>query len=98
MNVLVVLTFVAVAVLVAALAVYLVWIIVILRSVRHTAGLIVFGVRAIADQVAPAGPIVDDINADLIGVRDALRGLLERHGEPAEAKDEQEAPDIVGPR
>ncbi len=97
MTVLVMSTFVAVGILVAALALYLVLIAFILGKVRDHAGLIVFGVRAIADQVTPVKPVLGEINADLSGVRDVLRELLERHGEPGKPEEATAQPDIVGP-
>ncbi len=88
MSALVVVTFVAIGVLVAALALTLITIIAILRSIRQTAGLILFGVRAIADQVSPVEDIVGEINADLAGVRDALRSLLEEAGGTGAVREE----------
>ncbi len=84
MRALVIVTYVAIGALVAALAVVLLTIVVLLRKIRHTAGLILFGVRAIANQVAPVGPVVEEINSDLIGVRDALQSILDRAGEEPE--------------
>lgn len=82
MTALVIVTFVAIGVLVAALAVYLITIMTILRSVRHTVGLVLFGVRAIAHQAKPVREVVSEMNAELTGVRDALQSLVEK----AEAK------------
>ncbi len=82
MTALVIVTFVAVGVLVAALALYLITIIALLRNIRRTAGLILFGVRAIAEQAGPVGEIVGEINADLTGVRNALQGLLQQPAGP----------------
>lgn len=77
MSALVVVTFVALGILVAALALTLITVIAILRGIRRTAGSILFGVRAIADQLSPVEGIVGEINTDLTGVRDALRSLLQ---------------------
>lgn len=63
------------AVLVAALAFYLVWVIVILRRLTDTLGKVSFGVSAIALRVAPIGPVVTEINADLAAVAGALEDL-----------------------
>lgn len=98
MSTLVLLTFVAVGMLVAALAVYLITVILVLRNVRQTAGLILFGVRAIADQATPVAPIVGEINADLTSVRDALAGILDAAGKPIEPQNaEGRTRDIIEP-
>ncbi|CAN5263027.1 hypothetical protein BH24ACT10_BH24ACT10_07720 [soil metagenome] len=62
-------------VLVAALAFYLLWVVVILRRLTDTLGKVVFGVRSIAHRVQPVGGIVGEINGDLVGVADALEAL-----------------------
>jgi len=62
-------------VLVAALAFYLIWVVFILRRLIDTLGKVVFGVDAIAHRVQPIGPIVNDLNADLGAVADALETL-----------------------
>lgn len=74
-------------VLVAALAFYLIWVVVILRRLVDTLGKVVFGVRAIAHRVQPVGPVVAEINADLTGVADALDDLVRQlqPGQPARA-------------
>lgn len=63
-------------VLVAALAFYLLWVVVILRRLVDTLGKVVFGVRAIAHRVAPVESVLDEVNTDLAGVADALEGLV----------------------
>jgi len=62
-------------VLVAALAFYLVWVVVILRRLTDTLGKVVFGVASIAHRVQPVESLVGEINGDLIGVADALEAL-----------------------
>lgn len=62
-------------VLVAALAFYLIWVVVILRRLTDTLGKVVFGVGSIAHRVQPIGPLVTEINSDLGGVADALEAL-----------------------
>jgi len=62
-------------VLVAALAFYLIWVIVILRRLVDTLGKVSFGVSAIALRVAPIGPVVAEINSDLTAVAGALEDL-----------------------
>lgn len=63
------------AVLIVALAFYLLWVVVILRRLTDTLGKVVFGVASIAHRVEPVGPIVEDINANLSAVADALEHL-----------------------
>ncbi len=64
------------AVLVAALAFYLIWVVVILRRLTDTLGKVLFGVGAIAHRVEPVGPLVGEINGDLSAVADALEELV----------------------
>ena len=63
------------AVLVAALAFYLLWVVVILRHLTDTLGKVVFGVGSIAHRVEPVEGLLGAVNADLIGVADALEAL-----------------------
>ncbi len=62
-------------VLVAALAFYLLWVVVILRRLTDTLGKVAFGVGAIAHRVQPVEGLVEEINGDLIGVAGALEAL-----------------------
>ena len=62
-------------VLVAALAFYLVWVVIILRRLTDTLGKVVFGVASIAHRVQPVESLVGEINGDLVGVADALEAL-----------------------
>lgn len=62
-------------VLIAALAFYLLWVVVILRRLTDTLGKVQFGVAAIAHRVEPVGEVVQDINGDLMAVADALEAL-----------------------
>jgi hypothetical protein len=62
-------------VLIAALAFYLLWVVVILRRLTDTLGKVVFGVASIAHRVQPVEGLVGEINGDLIGVADALEAL-----------------------
>ncbi len=75
-------TLVLTGVLVAALAVYLIWVVLILRRAVDTLGKVTFGVRAIALQTEPIGPVIADVNANLTAVADALEGLVASVGEP----------------
>lgn len=63
------------AVLVAALAFYLLWVVVILRRLIDTLGKVVFGVASIAHRVQPVKSLVGEINGDLSGVADVLEAL-----------------------
>ncbi|MCA1711420.1 MAG: hypothetical protein LC789_07200 [Actinobacteria bacterium] len=62
-------------VLVAALAFYLLWVVVLLRRLTDTLGKVVFGVASIAFRVEPVGPVVGEINGDLTAVAEALEQL-----------------------
>lgn len=73
-------------VLVAALAFYLLWVVVILRRLVDTLGKVVFGVRAIAHRVAPVESVLDEVNTDLAGVADALEGLVADLENPPQAR------------
>ncbi len=66
---------VVVGVLVAALAFYLLWVVVILRRITDTLGKVQFGVSSIAHRVAPVGQVVGEVNGDLMAVADALEEL-----------------------
>lgn len=68
-------TIVVTGVLVAALAFYLLWVVVILRHLTDTLGKVVFGVASIAHRVEPVQSLVGEINTDLIGVADAVEAL-----------------------
>lgn len=62
-------------VFVAALAFYLLWVVVILRRLTDTLGKVQFGVASIAYRVEPVEQVVGEINGDLIAVADALEAL-----------------------
>ena len=64
------------AVLVAALAFYLIWVVLILRRLTDTLGKVVFGVAAIAHRVQPVQGLVGEINGDLTAVAEALEELV----------------------
>ncbi len=88
-------TLVVVGVLVAALAFYLLWVVVILRRLTDTLGKVTFGVRAIAHRVEPIGPVVAEINADLTAVAEALEALGADLGAPQDTAPE---PALATPR
>ncbi len=67
---------VIVGLLVAALAFYLAWVVVILRRLVDTLGKVTFGVRAIAYRVEPIRPWVTETNSDLSAVGNALEALV----------------------
>lgn len=69
-------TLVAIGLLVAALALYLVHVLLLLRSTSFTLGTIIAGLRAIAFQTRPVGDVVAAINDDLGEVKDALESIL----------------------
>lgn len=71
-------TLVLVGLLIAALAAYLVRVVLILRHVVDTLGKVTFGVRAIAHRTEPLAPVLDEVNADLGAVADALEALAAR--------------------
>ena len=62
-------------VLIAALAFFLIWVVLILRRLTDTLGKVVFGVASIAHRVQPVEQLVSEINGDLIAVADALELL-----------------------
>jgi hypothetical protein len=71
-----VVTIVVAAVLVLAVASYLVRVVRVLAHVNDTLGKVTFGVRAIAHRVEPVGPVLTEINADLTAVAGALENLV----------------------
>lgn len=80
MNAAAIVTLVLTAVLVAALAFYLTWVVLLLRRAVDTLGKITFGVRAIAHRTAPLEPVLTDVNSTLGDVADALEDLGARLG------------------
>lgn len=76
-------TLVGTAIIVAALAFYLISIAATLRHVSFTVGTVVIGVRAIANQTKPLAPVVRDIVSDIKAIEDGLEGLVEGTRRPA---------------
>lgn len=72
-----IMTLVLVAILVLALAFYLIRVILVLNHVNDQLGKVTFGVRAIAHQTEPIGELVGDINGNLTAVADALEDLVD---------------------
>ena len=65
------------AVLVLAIAGYLIRVIFILRHVNDQLGKVTFGVRAIAHQTKPINELTESMNANLCAVAGALAALVE---------------------
>lgn len=76
MQILVILTLVAVGLIVVALAVSLITILVMLRRTLFTLGTINVGLRSIARRVEPLEPALTEINSDLAAVRKELLTVL----------------------
>lgn len=64
------------AILVAALAIYLITIVYILQDVSFTLGTVLIGVRAIVQQVTPVGTVVRGIADNVTAIDNALGALL----------------------
>ena len=98
-TVLIVVTLVEVAIVVAVLATYLLLIAATLRTVARTLGLVTFGVRAIEKQTEPLGPVLEEINgallqvAELLGLPPAKERVQER---PVEAVEHGSASQVSG--
>lgn len=73
-------------VLIAALAFYLIWVVLILRRLTDTLGKVVFGVASIAHRVQPVGGLVGEINGNLGAVADALDTLVRDLDEQQESQ------------
>ena len=65
------------AVLILAIAAYLIRVIFILRHVNDQLGKITFGVRAIAHQTTPINELTESMNANLSAVAGALGALVD---------------------
>ena len=78
MGVEAVLLFVGLAVAVATIALYLIVVASMLKDVSFTVGTVLVGVRSIALQVQPIGPVVHDIVRDVQTIDQALAGLVEQ--------------------
>lgn len=71
-----VVTLIGVFIIVAALALYLITITMILKHVSFTVGTVLIGVRSIAAQTQPLGPVIRDIVGDVQAIEEDLEGLL----------------------
>lgn len=68
-------TVVIALVIAAALAYYLIRVVIVLRAVNDSLGKVTFGVRAIAYRTEPLGELLTPIKADLEEVADTLEGV-----------------------
>jgi len=82
-HILSILTLVGVALLIVALAAYLLVALVLLRKTLFTLGTVNVGLRAISARVEPLEPVLAEVNSDLSSVRDALVGVLTKERTPA---------------
>ena len=69
-------TLIGVAIIVAALAFYLITIAATLKHVSFTVGTVLIGVRAIAAQCQPLQPVIRDIANDVSAIDDDLEALV----------------------
>jgi len=69
-------TLIGVFAIAAVLAGYLIIITLILREVSFNVGTVLIGVRAIANQCAPLGPVIRDIVGDVRAIEEDLEALL----------------------
>lgn len=83
MSVAAIVSLVLVGLLVAALAFYLIWVVMILHRAVDTLGKVTFGVRAIAHRTEPLGELLGDVNANLTAVAEALEQLVADVSAPA---------------
>lgn len=89
-DLLIVLTYIVVALLVAAVAVSLIIIAWQLRSVLFVLGTVNVGIRAIARRVQPVTTILAQVNTSLGMARDGLASALERRARRQTAARETE--------
>lgn len=88
-------TLVAITLAVLAIAGYLLHVIWLLHRTSFALGTIVAGLRAIAYQTCPIGPVVREVNADLAAVQDALEAILGVELDGRYAGRDQ--PEVMGP-
>lgn len=69
-------TVVAIALAVVAIAAYLLHVIWLLHRTSFALGTVVAGLRAIALQTKPVGEVVGAVHGDLVATRQALEGVL----------------------
>jgi hypothetical protein len=78
-------TLVGVAIIVAALALYLINICMILSHVSFTVGTVIIGVRAIGQACEPLAPVIRDIRNDIAAIDEDLEALVTK-GEPRQRR------------
>lgn len=83
MSAAVIAVLVVVGLLVVALAAFLLVVVAVLRRLTDVLGKVTFGVRAIAYRVQPVGPAIEELNADLTAVADAVEALAAKVGSRA---------------
>ncbi len=83
MSIAAIVSLILVGLLVAALAFYLIWVVVILHRAVDTLGKVTFGVRAIAHRTEPLDELLSDVNANLTAVAGALEQLVTDVSTPA---------------
>ena len=83
MSVAAIVSLIIIGVLVAVIAFYLIWVIMILRTAVDALGKITFGVRSIAHRTEPLGELLGDVNANLSAVAGALEQLVADVSPPA---------------
>ncbi len=81
-------TLVGVALIVGALAVYLIVISYSLYKVSYTLGTVLIGVRAIAAQCEPLSGMVGSIVSDVTAIEQAMAGLAGARGGDEDAEEE----------
>jgi hypothetical protein len=69
-------TLIGIGLTVAALAFYLIHVIILLRTTSFALGTIVAGLRSIAHATTPLGPVLTEVNADLEETKQALEAVL----------------------
>ena len=80
-----VVTLIGVAIIVAAIAIYLIRISVLLNHVSFTVGTVIIGVKAIAQACEPLAPVIRDIANNVSAIDEDLEALV-TGGEPRERK------------
>ncbi len=76
MNPFAILLIIGVAVVLGAVAAFLIAYLVVLRRAMHTLGTVNAGVRAIGRRVEPLEPVLAEVNGDLTAVRDRLVAIV----------------------
>ena len=92
-----VVTLIGVAVIVAAIALYLINICLILNHVSFTVGTVLIGVRAIAAACEPLGAVVRDIKNNVSAIDEDLEALV-TGGKPRDSKESYSLAGVSGYR